>query len=315
MDLSPRRLYPLWDPAELGVRMAQRLNWPLGRLTQRQFPDGESYLRILDEDCQDQHVVLFAQLDQPDVKLTRLLFAAHQLRSMGAASVGLVAPYLPYMRQDQRFHAGEALSSVVFADLLSRAFDWLVTVDAHLHRYQSLEQIYSIPCINLSATQAQAEFLRRQAGQFCLVGPDEESAQWVQPLAAALGWPELVLVKQRNGDRDVEVALDPRGQTLDIAALSRCTPILVDDILSTGMTLKQAALTLQRLGFERPWCVVTHALFSDENRSLGEVSPPELDQLAARVLSCDSLHHRTNKIALDHVLALGVTDFLGSLPG
>lgn len=308
---APHKLYPLWDPARLGVRTAQRLAWDLGRLEQRQFPDGESYLRILDE-CAGREVAIFAQLDHPDTKLSRLLFAAHQLRSMGATRVGLIAPYLPYMRQDQRFHAGEALSSVVFAQLLSQHFHWLVTVDAHLHRYHQLSEIYSIPCINLSASAAQAEYLASCAQSFCLIGPDAESAQWVRPLAQTLDAPELILTKQRRGDRDVLVSLDSSAPSEALEQLRTRTPVLIDDILSTGMTLKQAARSLQQMGFSKPWCVVSHALFSDERwqNAAKTATDPELEQLLACVLSCDSLQHRTNRIGLDGVLAQGLTQFL-----
>jgi ribose-phosphate pyrophosphokinase len=74
-----------------------------------------------------------------------LLFAADTARDLGARRIGLVAPYLAYMRQDIRFHAGEAVTSRTFAAILSRHLDWLVTVDPHLHRYHELSEIYRIP--------------------------------------------------------------------------------------------------------------------------------------------------------------------------
>ena len=64
-----------------------------------------------------------------------LIFAAATARELAAAKIGLVAPYLAYMRQDRRFNPGEAVTSRQVAGLLSSAFDWLVTVDPHLHRY------------------------------------------------------------------------------------------------------------------------------------------------------------------------------------
>ena len=43
-------------------------------------------------------------------------------------------PIWRYMRQDKRFNAGEAVTSALFAKILSRYIDWLVTMDPHLHR-------------------------------------------------------------------------------------------------------------------------------------------------------------------------------------
>ncbi|MFZ5932450.1 MAG: hypothetical protein ACOY15_14725 [Pseudomonadota bacterium] len=66
-------------------------------------------------------------------------------RSWGARSVGLICPYLAYMRQDTRFKPGEGITSTYFANALGRHFDWLVTVDPHLHRHKSLPEIYTMP--------------------------------------------------------------------------------------------------------------------------------------------------------------------------
>ncbi|WP_164119514.1 ribose-phosphate pyrophosphokinase-like domain-containing protein, partial [Stenotrophomonas maltophilia] len=84
-------------------------------------------------------------LAQPNEKILPLIFAAATARELGAARVGLVAPYLAYMRQDRRFNPGEAVTSRQMAHLVSGAFDWMVTVDPHLHRYSDLSEIYSIP--------------------------------------------------------------------------------------------------------------------------------------------------------------------------
>ena len=48
-------------------------------------------------------------------------------RELGATRVGVAAPYLGYMRQDKRFQDGEAVTSAVFAKLLS----WLDNRYAH----------------------------------------------------------------------------------------------------------------------------------------------------------------------------------------
>src|SRR3546814_2966154 len=85
-----------------------------------------------------------------------LRFAARAAREFGARSVGLIAPYLGYMRQDTRFHPGEAVSTPLFAQFLEEAFDWLVTVDPHLHRVERLQSLYRIPTAHVSATRSEA---------------------------------------------------------------------------------------------------------------------------------------------------------------
>ena len=116
----------------------------LGAATVRRFADGESYVRILSP-VRGRAVAVVATLDRPDDKVLPLVFLAATARDLGAAAVGLVAPYLAYMRQDVRFRAGEGVTSSYFASLLSGAMDWLVTVDPHLHRRSNLGEIYRIP--------------------------------------------------------------------------------------------------------------------------------------------------------------------------
>ena len=124
--------------------LAAALGFDLGHIETRQFPDGETYLRFI-TNPEGRSIALFCTLDHPNDKMLSLIFAAATARELGASKVGLISPYLAYMRQDRRFKPGEAVTSRQTAQLLSNAFDWLVTVDPHLHRYGSLSEIYRIP--------------------------------------------------------------------------------------------------------------------------------------------------------------------------
>ena len=139
--------------------LATRLEGDLGEMTLRRFPDGESYLRI-DTPVNGREVILFCPLDRPDEKILPLFFWAATAKDLKASRVGLVAPYLAYMRQDHSFQPGEGVSSVYFGKLLSDAVDWLVTVDPHLHRYGSLGEIYSIPTIVVHAAPLISYWIR-----------------------------------------------------------------------------------------------------------------------------------------------------------
>ena len=155
-----------------------------------------------------QSVVIACTLDRPDAKIAGLLFAADAARELGAKRVGLAAPYLCYMRQDRRFQPGEAVTSRSFAALISRHFDWLVTVDPHLHRYRALNEIYSIPALALHAGPVIADWIMQNVTKPYLIGPDRESSQWIEAVAGACGAPWAVLTKTRTGDRSVsETAL------------------------------------------------------------------------------------------------------------
>ncbi|NEZ04360.1 ribose-phosphate diphosphokinase [Wenzhouxiangella sp. XN201] len=245
---------------ELAASLANHLGLGRVELEHRRFPDGESYLRFHDT-VDGADLLLVARLDRPDERVPALLFAADLARDLGAARVGLVCPYLPYMRQDQRFKPGEALTSRTFACWLSAHFDWLVTVDPHLHRYAGLDEIYSIPSQVVGAAPALADWIADQVPDPVLIGPDGESEQWVSAVAGHRDLPWRVFSKVRRGDRDVSLT-DP-----DLSGLSHRTPVLVDDIISSGTTLIEAASRIVEAGLRRPVAVGVHGLFADEART------------------------------------------------
>src|SRR3546814_2683902 len=144
-------LFPMPGNERMTNAIAERVGCSVGKLALRRFPDGESYIRLHSAVAGCDAAVV-CTLARPDDQFLQLLFAARLLRESGARSVQLVAPYLAYMRQDRRFHDGEALTSRQFAQLLSAEFDGLVTVDPrseeHTSELQSLMRIsYAVFCL------------------------------------------------------------------------------------------------------------------------------------------------------------------------
>ncbi len=250
----------------------------------RRFPDGERYLRLQDG-VAGARVWLFAQLRDPDPQALSLWFLADVARELGATSVGLAAPYLPYMRQDIRFRDGEAVTSRSFAAFVSARFDALVTVDPHLHRHPALSAVYTIPATAVPSAPALARWIAAEVADPVLVGPDSESAQWVRDVAARIGCPALVLAKTRHGDRDVQVSVP------EAAAHGHRRPVLLDDIVSSAHTMAQAVRQVRAAWpGARPTCIGVHALFE----------PGALELLraagAGRVASTNTLPHETNAV-------------------
>lgn len=274
---------PLDADDALARPLAEGIGAELGGIETRRFPDGETYLRHVTA-LTGRRVVLLATLDRPDPKALPLLFAAQSARELGAREVGLVAPYLAYMRQDRRFREGEAVTSVHFATFLSRCVDWLVTVDPHLHRHAALSEIYSIPAVAVRAAPVLADWIAREVASPILLGPDEESEQWVSEVARRAGAPHLVLRKVRRGDRDVTVTPP------DPAALGGRTPVLVDDIVSTARTMIETVGHLRGSGTAAPVCVAVHGVFAPGARDA------LLAAGAARVVTTNTIPDQTNAI-------------------
>jgi ribose-phosphate pyrophosphokinase len=234
--------------------------------------------------------VLLRGLEDPNARVLEVLFAADALRRRRARRVTLVAPYLGYMRQDAVFREGEAVSQRVVGGLLGAAFDRVLTVEAHLHRVRRLDEVVPCRARSLSAAPALAAVAEGEPAPLCLVGPDAESAPWVEALAGRLGWPWRVGRKHRRGDAEVEVEIPalPAG----VAGA-----LLVDDVASTGATLAAAAEALARQGVVRIEGVVVHALFAP-----GAEARLRRAGLA-RVRSTDTIPHPTNALPVAPLLA------------
>ncbi|MFZ5669009.1 MAG: ribose-phosphate pyrophosphokinase [Pseudomonadota bacterium] len=280
----------LWLPGveALAGAVARGLDADLAGVETRRFPDGESYVR-LPVAVTGRRVVIVSSLARPDERFLPLVFAAKTARDLGAVEVVLVAPYLPYMRQDARFRPGEAITSRHFAGLLSHAFDRLITIDPHLHRHRALAEIYAIPAEALRAAPLLGDWIAANVERPLVIGPDAESEQWAREVARRAGAPHLVASKQRLGDREVKVSLPPLDAWRDRRA------VLIDDIAASGRTLIEAARGVAAQGLERPDCVVVHALFAED-------AFDRLGEAARRVVSTDTVAHASNAISVAPLL-------------
>jgi ribose-phosphate pyrophosphokinase len=277
----------------MGRRLAEALDAVPIEVAIQKFPDGETYLRYGGE-VSGRQAILLCTLDHPDHKFLPLAFAAATARDLGAVSVGFVCPYLAYMRQDRRFKPGEAVTSSYFARLLSSQIDWLVTVDPHLHRRDSLSELYGIPAAAVHVAPLISRWIAQEVENPLLIGPDSESAQWVSAVAQGVRAPYVVLEKIRRGDRDVEVSVP------DVARWAGHTPVLVDDIVSTARTMIAAVGHLKEAGMRPPHCVAVHGIFAgtayEELRAAG----------TAKIATCNTIPHETNAIDVTALLAQGV---------
>jgi len=281
----------------LANRIGAFLSLDVSEVVVHRFPDGEARVR-LNRSVAGKAVVVTATLERSDHKILPLLFTAATARDLGASSVGLVAPYLAYMRQDRRFEPGEGVSTRHFAELLSGAFDWLVTVDPHLHRTAQLEEIYTIPARAAATAPLLAEWIAMHVERPVVIGPDAESVQWVESVAARVKAPHAVLRKRRSGDETVAIKLP------DLSACVGHQPVLVDDIIASGATMIEATRLLRRAGWPAPVCLAVHGVFAgNAYASLQEAG-------AAKIVTCNTITHPSNQIDVSRLVATAVAQFL-----
>jgi ribose-phosphate pyrophosphokinase len=296
-------LYPLPGNEEraqaIGRALEDRADVRVADCTVHRFPDGESLVRVQPPAAASQ-VVLVCTLNDPDSKTIPLLMAASTLRELGAAQVGLVAPYLAYMRQDKRFLDGQAVSAREYAKLLSGYFDWMITVDPHLHRIHDLSEIYSMRCAVLRAAPRIAAWIKDHVQRPLIIGPDAESAQWAADVAARADAPVVVVEKTRLGDKDVHSTVP------DLYLHPGRTPVLLDDIVSSGRTLVAVLDHLRQRHTLPPVCIAVHGLFAGD--ALSAVRTAGATTLAVTDTVAIAKHEGIQIIDLTQDTAQGVLD-------
>lgn len=289
-------VYALPGNDELAELMAMRGHWERRALAVHEFPDKEALVTVAEPDP-GAEVLLVCTLDDPNPKLLPLLMAAATLRELGAARITLVAPYLAYMRQDRRFHKGEAISSEIFGALLARYMDAVVTVDPHLHRHARLQDTGLRNALAVAAAPAVAAWIRTHVPQPLIVGPDEESQPWVTQVGRLVPAPTLVARKMRRDDAHVSITFP----TMKKAWIQR-TPVVLDDIASTGQTMRECIVQLAAASLPPPICVAVHSVNDAEARR------QVCDAGARRLVSTNSIpgHHADIDISgciVDAILA------------
>lgn len=277
------------DERPAAERLAAACRRPLAFVDTHRFPDGEWRLRL--PPTLPGQVTILRGLDRPGEKLVQLLIAARTARELGARHLTLVAPYLCYMRQDARFAPGEAISQRIVGGFLAELFDAVITVDPHLHRVRTLaEAVPARDAIALSAAPLLGRAIAARAPDALLVGPDEESAQWVALAAAAAGLEHRVGLKKRSGDRAVRVELP-------VESMRGRRVVVVDDVASTGHTLAAAARLAQDAGARQVDVAVTHVLMDDRaRRVLAEAG-------VRQVWSTDTIADPTNVVSVAPLIA------------
>jgi len=282
-------IYTFPSYQQQGRQLANSLNLPCFDINVHHFPDKESLVTLPPQ--KNEHVIFCLSLDYPNNKLIELLLAAKTARQQGVKRLSLVAPYLCYMRQDKSFQSEEAISQQIIGQWLSELFDDVITVDPHLHRVTSLDTV--IPDTNniiVTAAPQLGEFVKSLKKDILLIGPDEESLQWVKQVATISDSPYAVATKKRHSDTHVSIQLPEMS-------FQNQHVILVDDVISTGNTVAQTAMQLYAAGVSQVDVLVTHALFSKEAMDTLEKANIK------NSWSSDSIPHKTNSIPLANLLA------------
>jgi len=234
-------------------RLARSLNATYVETEISKFPDGETHIRIPKVD--EEAIVLQSLCHNPDKYLMEFLIICDALWGKGCKHITGVLPYLAYARQDSEFTPGEAVSLLGVARVIEKFCDDVITVDMHLHRYKSIDEVFT-QGKNVSAAGAVGKYLKkRDLKDPTVIGPDEESEQWARQISAEIGCEWDVFTKERLSPEEIRLmpkAADVGGRDV----------VIFDDIISTGGTMAEAIRAVKKLGAKRVIAACTHAILA-----------------------------------------------------
>jgi ribose-phosphate pyrophosphokinase len=241
----------------LGEAIAHKLGTQPVFITNRIFPDGESYVQ-LPTDIKGKTVVLVqTTAPEPDRKILQLLFMVRTAKDLGASRIVAVMPYMAYARQDKRFLEGEALSFEIILDLLEAVgVDDTVLIDIHSEEsLEELKPLYKMKIHNLTAIFVLAEYLKKtNYYRACSLSPDHGRKDNVEKVSKLMGGSFALFEKVRDrytGKTTMIVKdLNLKGKNV----------VIFDDIISSGGTMSRAIIGLKEQGVGNVAAVCTHAL-------------------------------------------------------
>jgi len=279
----------------LGHLIAKKSKKKYSNLIVDKFPDNELRIRF-DSNLRSKNVVLVQSFYRNISDcIVEVIFAAKTAYELGAKNVTLVAPYFPYLRQDKRFHEGEAVSQSIIASLIDKYFDAIYVMDPHLHRKNKLEYVFKIKSKKLTANNQIADYIKKHIKNPVVIGPDEESYKWAKNVAEIIGAESRILNKKRYSSYHVKIKLNKK---ID---LRNKNVVIVDDIISTGHTILETAKILRKLGAKSIYCICVHGIFVDEALS-------KLKKARIKVVSTNTIPSKVAKIDVSEVIGEGLKE-------
>jgi len=287
-----------------GYEVARELGVEVVNLHEKDFPDGEIYVRILEpEKVESRHVLLFSTLyPRQERALLKTLLAVDAARRAGAVGTTAVIPYLAYARQDKMFLPGEPVSATLIVELLrASGVSALVTVDVHSPH---ILDVFGENSLNILVSDLLVARALKYLVEPVVIAPDKGALERACYAARAHNLLCDYLVKQRDRVTG-EVSYVPRE-----VSVSGRDVVIVDDIISTGGTVAEATKILLSQGAKRVVVAATHGLLVGEAmRKLEESGVYRV--LLANTLSVKYAHPLVEYVDISSRLACELKKFLG----
>lgn len=254
---------------DLADAICQELEADLGRAMVSKFKNGETRVK-LDENVRGADVFIIQPMSEPvNDYIMELLLMIDALRRASADRITAVIPYYGYAKQEKKTSGREPISAKLVANLLTTAgANRVLAIDIHS---PAIEGFFDIPVDHLRGTALLARAFRAKVGgDIVVVSPDAGGVGRAQDFRARAKGSLAIISKQRP-DADKTEMLDIVGD------VDGKTAVIVDDMISTGGTLVEAAKLLKSRGAEKIYVCATHGIFA--GNALELIADSDIDEL------------------------------------
>jgi len=240
---------------ELFKEICAYLKVPEGKAQVTRFPEGEIRVQILQNIRGRDVFIVQSTSTPPNEHLMELLILIDAAKRASASRVTAVLPFFGYARQDRKDRPRVPITAKLVANLITVAgTDRVLAMDLHAGQIQGF---FDIPVDHLYSINVLGDYFRKKKlKNLVVVSPDVGGLKMARAYSKVLNASLAIVDKRRENDRETHVMNI-------IGSVKGRNVLLVDDLISTGGSLVEAAHALKKEGALDVHAAVVHPVLAE----------------------------------------------------
>ena len=241
---------------ELFKEICSYLKVPEGKALVTRFPEGEIRVQIQQNIRGRDVFIVQSTCTPPNENLMELLILIDAAKRASASRVTAVLPFFGYARQDRKDRPRVPITAKLVANLITfSGADRVLAMDLHAGQIQGF---FDIPVDHLYSINVLGDyFKKKKLKNLVVVSPDVGGLKMARAYSKVLNASLAIVDKRRENERETHV-MHIIGDVKDRNAL------LVDDLISTGGSLVEAAQALKKGGALDVCAAVVHPVLAEK---------------------------------------------------
>lgn len=254
---------------KLAEKVCKTLKVNMGEAFVSKFSDGEIRVKIKDNVRGKDVFVVQSTCPPVNDNLVELLILLDALKRASAYRITAVIPYFGYARQDRKDQPRVPITAKLVANILASAgASRVLTLDLHAGQIQGF---FDIPLDHLYALNVFYNYFKKmEPNDLVIVSPDVGGIKVARAYAKKFNAGLAIVDKRRNSPDSTDVMHilgDVEGKNV----------IMVDDMISTGSSLVEAAKALKRHKAKKIYAAITHGILC--SNAVEKIENSEIDLL------------------------------------